>query len=70
MLAKLELVDYYDCDRCLKGTKATRQFYLEKAPTYLMVTLKRFLQNQKKNSDSIRYPLQLSLNKYFKDPPK
>lgn len=44
----LEKLEDYECDKCRKRTRATKQYQVTKTPNYLILTLKKFGQSGRK----------------------
>eukprot|EP00826_Nyctotherus_ovalis_P020745 TRINITY_DN16557_c0_g1_i3.p1 TRINITY_DN16557_c0_g1~~TRINITY_DN16557_c0_g1_i3.p1 ORF type:complete len:383 (+),score=87.87 TRINITY_DN16557_c0_g1_i3:710-1858(+) len=54
----------YKCLKCENKTAAVKREQIERPPKYLLLHLKRLIKNSTKVSDSIKYPLTLTLNDY------
>jgi ubiquitin C-terminal hydrolase len=54
----------WKCDQCNTFTPSKKSIKLWKNPNVLVISLKRFTHNFKKNNQSIEIPLNLNLNKY------
>lgn len=59
--------DDYKCEKCKRKTRATKILSVGKTPKYLVIHLKRFKMFPRKTkiSNSIDYPIELSIKDYL-----
>ena len=61
-----EKIEGYDCEKCDKNTRATKQYSIAKTPNYLVICLKKFNASGRKIEDKVKYGEELDLRKVCK----
>ena len=60
-----EIMDQWTCDECNMKARSKKMNRLWRMPRILIISLKRFSDDMKKNDKKIQIPLELNLNKYI-----